>query len=161
MTFEEEKMPKKNLGRVATKFVKATEERPDEGENVEVYRKALKEIEVLKFISDLKKKICEEVKEAGMANEVPQVEFVRLTTKMFPKWKTQDTKIARFMQNLDPKKIYSETEMRQYAKEKGMKNIGQVQSINVGTNGFGTIMKKSGTTFQLYPELVPAFEKYF
>ena len=96
--------------------------------------------------------------------EFDNVEFDRLTGEkgMFEKWANDDTKIATFMQNLDPEKVYTKQEMKEFAKEKGITNIGQLENVKIGTNGFGTIMKKNKNgTYQLYPLLVKSFKKHF
>ena len=96
-----------------------------------------------------------------VTKELAEEEFVRLTTVMFPKWSKADTKIARFMQNLDPRKVYTEREMKKLCDETSILRLGQLLDINVGTNGFGTIIKKINNNYQLYTELVSSFEKYF
>lgn len=103
----------------------------------------------------------EESKSEEFTREIPEEEFIRLTTKMFPKWSKADTKIARFMKNLDPRKIYTETEMREHIAEVDIKQIAHLLNIKTGTNGFGTILKKVNNTYQLYPELIKAFEENF
>ena len=90
-------------------------------------------------------------------------EFNRLRL-MFPRWSHMDniTKIASFMRELDPRKMYLENEIKEYC---GIKNINlcQLMNINIGnSHGFGTIIKKNdNNTYQLYPELVQSFELYF
>jgi len=93
--------------------------------------------------------------------EHSQREFDRLTKRMFPRWARSDTKIARFMQGLDPNKIYTKTELNEYALSVGITNIGQLTDINIGSNGFGTIMKFLHNGYKLYPELIPTFKHYF
>jgi hypothetical protein len=107
------------------------------------------------------KERVEQIKNGKIVKELPDVEFKRLTEKMFPKWATEDSKIARFMQNLDPKKVYMKTEIEEYTRTYGIVNIGQLLDINVGTNGYGTIIKKVGNNYWLYPELIIVFEKFF
>ena len=97
----------------------------------------------------------------SVAKELPEEEFVRLTTVMFPKWSKADTKIAKFMQNLDPRKVYTERDMKNLCKETGIQMLNQLLTINVGSNGFGTIIKKINNKYQLYTELVSSFDKYF
>lgn len=90
-------------------------------------------------------------------------EFERLTKKMFPKWAKSTSRIARFMQDLDPEKKYSLNELKAYAEIKSMKNFKITQFLNIktGTNGFGTILMKTGDNYTLIPELVVEFKKHF
>ena len=90
-----------------------------------------------------------------------QDEFTRLTDIMFPKWSNDVSKIAKFMQNLEPTKVYNEKDIKSLCKQHGIVNIGQILKFKVGTNGYGDILKKlDNKTYQLYPELVDTF-KYF
>ena len=77
-----------------------------------------KEIQELIDQSDIDKENVDPVA------ELPREEFIRLTQKMFPKWAKDDSKISRFMQNLDPRKIYTESEFREFGNIYGIKNIG-------------------------------------
>jgi hypothetical protein len=44
----------------------------------------------------------------------------------------------------------------------GIQEIIHLTKSKVGnTNGFGTIMRKSNETYQLYPSLVESFKKHF
>jgi hypothetical protein len=96
-------------------------------------------------------------------SELPRQEFERLTQKMFPRWAKSDSKIARFMNNLDPTKKYSSDEFRVLCKENKISDIFQLCDINrcEGSRGFGTIIQRVGHTFQLYPELIKCFKRYF
>ena len=94
--------------------------------------------------------------------QIGETEFNRLTNKMFILWsKNNTTKIANFMENLDPIKLYNEKEMRELCNNFGIKNITQLLSINTGTNGFGTIIQKFKTGYRLYPCLVKSYKKHF
>jgi hypothetical protein len=42
-----------------------------------------------------------------IVQEISQDEFKRLTEVMFPKWANGDTKICKFLQDLDPHKKYT------------------------------------------------------
>ena len=107
-----------------------------------------------------KKDVHTELKR-GVELGMPEKEFKRLTEKMFPKWVNDDSKIARFMHNLDPEKVYSETEIKQLCKENGILRVGQLLTRLVGTNGFGNIIQKVSREYKLYPTLVNAYNKYF
>ena len=93
--------------------------------------------------------------------EFDNVEFDRLTGEkgMFAKWAKDDTKIATFMQNLDPTKEYTKDEI----KELGLDVANLITSRDAKKhNGSGEIMKKNKNgTYQLYPSLVKSFNKYF
>jgi len=92
--------------------------------------------------------------------QVGEEEYKRIIS-MFEKWSKDDTKIARFMQHLNPVKIYKEKEINNLCKEIGITNLGQLLSIKVGTNGYGTIIQKKDNTYKLHPCLVEKFNKYF
>jgi hypothetical protein len=135
----------------------------DGGESVESYKYKVVEEPVAK-VAKVETQVATPAatpKVESVVKELPEEEFIRLTTEMFPKWAKADTKIARFMQNLDPRKVYTEREMKKLCDETSILRLGQLLDINVGTNGFGTIIKKINNNYQLYTELVSSFEKYF
>ena len=101
---------------------------------------------------------AEESKEE-IVREIPEEEFVRLTTKMFPKWAKDDTKIARFMKNLDPIKIYTKTEMKELCEQTGIKDMSHLTTIKYNNSaGWGKIIRKNmDNTYQLYPELIKSY----
>ena len=108
-----------------------------------------------------KKDVHTELKR-GVELGMPEKEFKRLTEKMFPKWVNDDSKIARFMHNLDPERMYSKTELLDYMKIIGLKDLSQLMNIRIaGTIGFGIIIQKTSEKYSLYPELVNAYNKYF
>ena len=81
---------------------------------------------------------------------------------MFVKWSGDTSKIAIFMQKLDPVKIYSEKEMKNLCKNYKIPRIQHLLNIKVGnTNVFGTILEKKDDTYRLHPCLVKEFNKYF
>ena len=95
--------------------------------------------------------------------ELPKEEFIRLTEKMFPQWANQDSKIANFMKELDPDKIYTKAEMDEYCSDKGVP-LHHAQNYKIENRkglGYGNIIKKTGSSYQLYPELRSEFIKYF
>ena len=108
----------------------------------------------------VERKTVEEV-DGGSIDEVGIEEYNRLTKKMFPKWSVSDSKISNFMKNLDPHKEYTEKEFRDLCKEYDIKSLGQLKSIKIGTNGFGTIIKQEKNKFFLYPCLKNEFIKFF
>ena len=169
LTFNVGKMPSGKLGRCNNKFAKETADKPDTGQSVEEYDKILKEIKAPEFVVKAKKAIVIEIQK-GIELGMPQVEFDRLTLKMFAKWSKDDTKIARFMKNLDPENVYTKEEMKAYVKEMEITNIGHLMKCADSNNkkgqahsrGFGSIIKENDdSTLQLYPCLVVEFKKYF
>ena len=105
--------------------------------------------------------------EESKTREIPQEEFTRLTREMFPRWCRADSKIATFMRCLEPSKRYTKEEFRLLCRASDIKVPGQLtrQSRSSGrthSQGFGMIIKKNeDDTFQLFPELVVHFNKYF
>lgn len=98
----------------------------------------------------------------ALTREIPETEYYRLTQTIFPKWSQSETKIALFMKGLDPNKIYSKIEMRDFSKSVGVNQIIQLTKNTIGTShGYGMILKKVDNTYMLYPELREAFNKYF
>ena len=92
-------------------------------------------------------------------------EFERLTKKMFPVWSnpSKDTRIARFMKNLDPYKLYTVEELKEHALCIGMKTFGITHFVdtNRGTNGFGNILQKVDSKYKLRDELLEKYLEYF
>ena len=113
---------------------------------------------VIREIKENKEKAKEVVNDI---EEIGIEEYQRLTKKMFPKWSVSDSKISNFMKNLDPHKEYTEKEFRDLCKEYDIKSLGQLKSIKIGTNGFGTIIKQEKNKFFLYPCLKNEFIKFF
>ena len=95
--------------------------------------------------------------------ELPRQEFSRLTTERFPLWAREDTKIARFLSNLDPTGVYSRREFIAMAKSVGLQEILMLQHYRkYKSNGYGQIMRRNeDDTYQLYPDLVESFLRYF
>jgi len=97
--------------------------------------------------------------EKEVVYELPDEEFRRLTDILFPKWSKQATKIARFMQNLDPRRVYTKVEIEEYGVR--VRNV-MTRRDPTNNNGYGMIMKKiREDRYQLYPELLSHFQKYF
>jgi hypothetical protein len=97
-------------------------------------------------------------------------EYIRLTTKMFPKWSKDSTAIAKFMQNLDPKKKYTKSEFKEECKKCGVHVISQLLKspkdqkdtcTKTHSKGFGKIICYKNDKYYLYPSLVSSFTKYF
>jgi hypothetical protein len=95
----------------------------------------------------------------GMSLDAEEVD--RITRKMFPVWEKATTKIATFMQNLDPLKSYQKKELENACAEYGVRLTDCFTKDGQKRTKYGNLFKVSGNTFQLYPELVEAFNKYF
>lgn len=88
-------------------------------------------------------------------------EFERITTKMFYRWTMSNSKIAKFMQNLDPRKIYARKELEDECEKHGIRFTDcYTRDLQVRTK-YGNLFKLFNGTCQLYPELIPAYERYF
>ena len=78
----------------------------------------------------------------------------------------KETGIGKFLKRLDPEKIYTFDELLKYATDGGFWEnpktcIPQLTHFKVGGRGFGKIMKMSGNTYQMYPELVKHYNEFF
>jgi hypothetical protein len=96
--------------------------------------------------------------------EDPSGEFNRLRTDCFPKWSAIDNrnKIALFMHELNPHKVYTREEFYEYCGEKSITDPGKLFNIERGGKGYGSIIRVNrDATYQLYPELVDAFVQNF
>ena len=74
----------------------------------------------------------------------------------------EETKVARFMQDLDPDKLYTKKDMMVYFLEKSLPN-SYSSFFTRKTNksrGYGKILIEHGGV-RLRPELVEAFKLYF
>ena len=107
------------------------------------------------------KNFIEEVKSTEPKEELEKEEFDRLIT-MFAKWSKSESKISRFMQNLNPEKKYSEVEIKNVCKEYGITDISHLTIFkrNV-SNGYGKILQKKNNIYRLHPSLIQEFNKYF
>ena len=137
----------------------------DGGESLESYKfelveehvaKVAKVVKVDKVPPKVDKHVSTPVVES-VAKELPEDEFNRLTTVLFPKWAKADTKIARFMKNLDPRKVYTEKEMKNLCNEHTIR----IDNLMGQGHSHGVIIQKINNNFQLYTELVCSFDKYF
>jgi hypothetical protein len=164
MHFNEDKIPSSKLGRVKSgKFKKATLENPDTGRKLEEYLELLEKKKVCEFSVKKKQEANEEIRR-GAELGMPEKEYLRLTTKMFPRWSKADSKIARFMHALDPEKLYTEKEMKELCKIQGMSNLNHLCNKFTGKNshnGFGNIIQKENNTYRLYSSLIQSFKQYF
>ena len=126
----------------------------DGGESLDSYK--------YKFVEEQVDKPVATPEVESVAKELPEKEFIRLTTEMFPKWAKVDTKIARFMQNLDPRKVYNKQEMSALL-SKYEKKIDFLTRPNSDDNKryYGQILQQTQDGYKLYESLKPAFKKYF
>jgi hypothetical protein len=102
----------------------------------------------------------EEIRES--LEEVGDEEYERLI-RIFSKWSNCDcdTKIARFMKNLDPDKKYTDNEMKTLC-ENNINRISLVTNKNFKKgSGWGKIIQKKNNKYRLQPCLVDAFKQYF
>lgn len=108
-------------------------------------------------------KIVRSLDTSEVRGRLTKSEMQRLTLVQFPKWARDETKIALFMKDLDPKKIYSYVEFKEYCELKNivMNHLFDIKYAN-GSQGYGTIiLRNEDSTYQLYPELVHSFELNF
>ena len=97
----------------------------------------------------------------SVAKELPEDEFNRLTTVLFPKWAKADTKIARFMKNLDPRKVYTYSEINTEAVNTGIRLSELTKYIRNDAKGYGMILQCEKTKYKLQPCLIKAYNQYF
>jgi hypothetical protein len=98
-------------------------------------------------------------------SELGRAEFTRLTTRLFPVWSKAHTRIANFVQNLDPLKVYTKMELKDSAEMYGVARINDMCSEPRATNGrrvgYGHLFQVRGETYRLFPSLVPSFRQHF
>lgn len=89
---------------------------------------------------------------------IPPDEFSRLEI-LFNKWSKSDTKIARFMRELDPEKFYTAADI----KKSGLDVNNMLGTRDSSKhNCYGMILEKIGNgRYRLYRELVPLFLEIF
>jgi hypothetical protein len=93
---------------------------------------------------------------------IPIEEYERLTKKMFPRWAKASSKISNFMHSLDPRKMYTQEEIRAELARHQIKNLNSVtHSIITTKRGYGQILYVSTCGYQLYPELRNDFKRFF
>ena len=159
--YSKSKLPKSKWG--SAKMPCQIVDKSDGGVSRKEYNSALEDIKLAEGVEHLVKEeeyVFDEKLERMSFDEIGKNEYDRLV-RMFAKWSRDLTKISSFMADLDPRKKYSSLEFRKYSKSKGIENIGQLLDIKVGTNGYGTIIRKQDDNFYLHPCLVKIFVKYF
>lgn len=123
---------------------------------IEKKQQKIREQQAYEILEELERQEGGMDQDTSSDREIPREEFIRLTTRMFPKWSKGDSKIARFMQGLDPTKVYSKREILSH----GLSVNDVTCSSNDMHHGNGQIMKKVKTGYKLYKELLPYIEKY-
>jgi hypothetical protein len=161
--FNPEKVPKIRLGKSkGTKPKIAKNGDKEFGDDIETFRKKISTIVEVddKYKNKNGKSVDKEYEESY--NEVGKEEFVRLTTRMFPKWSKSNTKISTFMQNLDPKKIYAEQEIKELCNDYGIQHLHQLTRHKIAcSNGFGTILRKYNNKYNLHICLIDSYNLHF
>jgi hypothetical protein len=105
--------------------------------------------------------------DARERGDYPQKEYERLVNRMFPKWAKESgaTNISRFMDELDPRKEYTHSEMVELCVTTGVgnKNLKNLMAVSNGkSNGYGKIVEVlPGGRYRLYECLIPAHENFF
>jgi len=83
----------------------------------------------------------------------------------FKSWKNDDSLISKFMNDLDPKLIYTKSELRSLCRKHKIDRISDVTTYKkpgIKRSGYGKIMnRKVDGTYQLYKNLQKIFPKYF
>lgn len=128
------------------------------GDRVAVAKRSLTQEEL-----EVNREIHQSIRELRGPLVLNPEEVTRITQKMFPTWAKASTKIAGFIQNIDPHKAYTRKELEAECSEYGVRLTDcytRDGHQHVRTK-YGNLFKVSGNTFQLYPELVEAFEKHF
>lgn len=171
MKFNKKKIPSRKLGiQENTKITNVVVGIHDGGAILDFYTKKLGEIEKLKYENiDIQQEDLEEIKEYESSDIlssrriIGDVEYIRLTTKCFPKWKISQTKIAQFIRNLDPVKLYTEYDIKNLCAVYGIKQLIHLMKTEYkgGSNGHGIIIQKINNHYRLQPCLVKDFQQNF
>jgi hypothetical protein len=99
--------------------------------------------------------------ERHFSNEEEKEEIQILLPK-FRDWATQDTKIANFMKELDPRKQYTKLEMKELLSGKGINSVTHLlEHRSLHSNRYGKILQEYQGGYRLYPYLVSLFEEFF
>ena len=80
----------------------------------------------------------------------------------FRKWASGTDKITSFMKHLKPEQIYTKSDLADLLKESGFPTLSSINLTRYrNEGGYGKIMRKVGEGYQLHPELVPHYKKFF
>ena len=162
--WNKEKVPKASLccGNVNKGF-KIQKENRVEGEDggwaVQKYNEILKNIEPMVNVA-----MADSDDEGDEKYEKEEDEKdIEHVIQMFKSWSHIDSKIGRFMQDLDPDKVYTKNEMNDYLVAKEMKsNYSNLKTRNTKkSNGYGKILEETSKGVRLRLCLVESFKRYF
>jgi hypothetical protein len=108
-------------------------------------------------------KVVVENEEEEKVNELDELK--RLERKMFPSWSKRigESKIATWMDELAPERIYSRSEMVDLCKQHDipLQHVVVAKYEKSGSRGYGKILYVQKGMYQLHPYLVEAHNKYF
>lgn len=102
--------------------------------------------------------VIERADQVGDADVIPPEEYRRLVTKMFPKWKQEDTRIGTFMRRLDPTREYTHMEFAELRKET---QICGLLYKEPNRQNYGQIIQRIAGKYRLYTELIDAYTQIF
>lgn len=108
---------------------------------------------------DVEVRRVEEKKEADEWT-IDKKEYDRIV-KMFPRWADGDSKIANFMNNLNPRKGYTKPEILEETRSAGIRLTDCIMFPGQKRVKYGNILQNVGSLYRLQPCLVKSFEKYF
>jgi len=120
----------------------------------------VKESEERRAVRKVKREqVMREMKEEEKVESHPNHdEFIRLTTKMFPKWGKGSSNISHFFSQLDPYKYYTRSELNEICTGRVTDYFvipGQKRIKN------GDILQIVNGKYRLHPSLVKKFLEYF
>ena len=119
----------------------------------------LRNIEQCKPVKPRCKEYDDEIRNSR--KEIGDEEYKRLIG-MFSKWSNGTSQIARFMQQLDPLKIYTQKEMKDLCEENSITNMSHLTVFKrEHSKGYGILLQKKNNTYRLHPCLTVEFNKYF
>lgn len=178
MALSKDKFSRRNITKDEKADVKMTKVDVDRGWDVDAYKmikeddgtcvpKALPPVSYYeaygqKAPSEADREAYEE-KHEEEEEEVDEKKDIEHVIQMFKSWSRLDSKISRFMQDLDPDKVYTKNEMNDYLDEKEMKsNYSNLKTRHTKkSNGYGKILEETSDGIRLRLCLVEAFKLYF
>jgi hypothetical protein len=161
LTFYKEKVPEGKITRKGVRFAGISVDTPDDGGlSMEEFSMGMIP-ETPEEDKDAKKK--KKKSESGVILTEEEDEK-RLREKMFPKWAKDSNadKIASFMKDIDPYKVYSLDELKAYCVDKDYDGEYSRMVRVKGNNSFGRILVgDSSKGYCLNPNLVEAYLEFF
>jgi hypothetical protein len=87
----------------------------------------------------------------------------RLINKMFRKWENDESKISRFLHNINPDIIYSKNEFKELCQEYsiGLSDLFHYGRKRGQSKGYGKIFEEYKNGYRIRPVLLKEFKKYF